>query len=108
MVMIQRFVGLLRARDTQAVGRLLGATERPAGAERLEERMREANFTARLTGMGQLDTTTGADVVTLPFQVEVSWRSAVGAREQRTLQFLAAIRPSPDGWALAGVTRRQG
>jgi len=103
---VQRFVNLLRSGDAEGVGRLLGRTGGQAGRDEVLARMREADFTARLGQVGQpVLTPNGAAV---GFEIELMWRNPRGARNQRKVPFLAALRPTPDGWRLAGVTARQG
>jgi hypothetical protein len=103
---VQRFVNLLRSGDAEGVGRLLGRTGGQAGRDETLARMREADFTARLGQVGQpVLTPNGAAV---GFEIELMWRNPRGARNQRKVPFLAALRPTPDGWRLAGVTVRQG
>ena len=103
---VQRFVNLLRAADTERVGRLFGRAGGQAGRQEFLARMREADFTARLVQLGQPMLTPNGAVV--GFDVELAWRNPRGARNQRNVPFLAALRPTPEGWRLAGVTIRPG
>jgi hypothetical protein len=103
-------VTLLRTGDTEAVSRLFGRAGGRVGArgdtEDVVARMREANFTARVSRMGQPQLTPNGAAV--DFDTELVWRNTQGAREQRTLPLLAVMQPTPNGWRLAGIRRRPG
>jgi serine/threonine protein kinase len=106
MRQVQRFIALLNRADAGAVERLLGgAAGRRQGAELLA-RMREANFAARLTRLGQPTLTErGAQI---DFDVEMSWRGARGELTRRAVSLVAQLRSAPAGWRLAGVRRSGG
>jgi uncharacterized protein YjdB len=108
LAMLQRFVMALRNGDTVAITRLFGRAGGRAGAradaDEVLARMRETNFTARITRMGDPQLTPNGAAV--DFDTELVWRNAQGAREVRTIALFAVMQPSPDGWRLAGVRRR--
>ena len=100
----ERFVDLLRRRDTGAVERILGQGGRAALQREIVQRMQEPNFGARMTRMG--DVTPSGPGVAMEFDLRLSWRDGAGAQVQPpAASFQAMLEPTAAGWRIAGVNR---